>query len=329
MSDDSFQLARPGELISVAVRAMATDFEVLLPADAARHAPEVAIEALESVLSIERLFSVYQIHSDVSKLNREGYEHPVRVDRHVFDVVQSAIELSERTAGAFDITAGPLIDAWGFTERSGRKPDDAEIADALRCVGYQKLELNAERSEIRFREPKMRINLGAIGKGYALDHAARMLVVAGIDDFLIHGGQSSLLARGRRRRDEQGWPVALSHPIRGDRKLGRIWLRNQSLSTSGSGKQFFHYRGKRLGHVIDPRTGWPTGDFLSLTLITSHATQSDALATGMFVLGREHAIKSVQSSSGISMVAVASAERKNEVEVTAIGTDAETWQPFL
>ena len=329
VSDDSFRLARPGELVSVTVPAMGTEFEVLLPADAERHAPELAIETLQSIQTLERLFSVYQINSDVSKLNREAATRAVRVDRLVIDILLEAITISEQTAGAFDITAGPLIDAWGFTNRSGRKPDNAAIDKALRSVGYRKLDVDVERCEVRFREPGMQINLGAIGKGFALDHAARLLITSGIDNFLIHGGQSSLFARGSRRNDEPGWPIALSHPIRSERKLGRIWLRNQSLSTSGSGKQFFHHRGKRMGHVIDPRTGWPTGDLMSLTLIASHATRSDALATGLFVLGQQSATDFVRTTPGIQIITVGSAERKNEVEVVAIGFEPERWEPFI
>lgn len=307
---------------------MATEFEVLLPAEVDREAPEIALEALEWIRTLEGIFSVYRADSDISKLNREASDGAVRVDRHLYRIVEQAIAISKTTDGAFDITAGPLVDAWGFTNRSGRKPSDDELAAALACVGYQKIELDPDQQTIRFKQPGMRINLGAIGKGYALDQAVAMLVTAGVEDFLIHGGQSSIVARGNRRPGEQGWPIALSHPIRPQRKLGRIWLHNESLSTSGSGKQFFHYRGQRLGHMIDPRSGWPSGDLLSMTLIAKVAAESDALATGLFVEGSEKAMQFVQTHPGHGIVGVASGIRHNEVEVTATGILTDHWEPF-
>ncbi|QDV54697.1 FAD:protein FMN transferase [Rosistilla oblonga] len=327
-SENSPSIARPGELISVIRPAMATEFEVLMPADVDREAPEIALEALEWIRTLEGIFSVYRSDSDISKLNREAAERPVRVDPHLFKIVQQAIAISDATGGAFDITAGPLVDAWGFTNRSGRKPSDEELAAALQAVGYQNLELDADQQTIRFKQPEMRINLGAIGKGYALDQAVAMLVTSGVENFLIHGGQSSIVARGSRRPGEPGWPIALSHPIRSHRKLGRVWLQNESLSTSGSGKQFFHYRGQRLGHMIDPRTGWPGGDLLSLTLIAKVAAESDALATGLFVDGMPQATQFVEANPGLGIVGVAEVDRSSEVEVVAVAIADERWEPF-
>ena len=127
----------------------------------------------------------------------------------------------------------------------------------------------------------------AIGKGDALDRIAARLQADGISDFLLHGGSSSVVAVGDQEEGSGlGWAVGIAHPTKPKRRLGGIWLRNRALATSGSGKQFFHHRGRRYGHVIDPRTGYPAGDLMSLTVIMESAADADACATGFFVAGQ-------------------------------------------
>lgn len=316
------------QLISVVRPAMGTEFEVLLRRDAERAAIESALQTLLWVQHLEQVLSIYQAHSELSQLNRVADQGPVRCSDPLIDVLALANQVSEQTDGAFDVTAGPLIEAWGFTKRAGRKPDADEIQRALERVGYQHLEIDRLEKQVRFLRPAMQINLGAIGKGFALDQAAAQLKVAGVEDFLIHGGQSSVVARGRRRPDEPGWPVAIGHPIRQQRQLGRVWLHNEALSTSGSGRQFFHFRGQRMGHVIDPRSGWPAGDALSLTLISRSAAESDSLATGLFVMGSQAACDFVAREDRLAIVCVMPTSRGNEVETRAVSLDAQRWQPF-
>jgi thiamine biosynthesis lipoprotein len=171
----------------------------------------------------------------------------------------------------------------------------------------------------------MMINLGAIGKGDALDRLARELTAAGVTDFLIHGGQSSVIARGDQvPGSDLGWAIGIAHPTKPQRRLAGVWLKDQAIGTSGSGKQFFHHRGRRYGHVIDPRTGQPAGDLLSLTVIMTSAADADACATGLFVAGsesatrlRETAESSVEES--ISMLAARAGRRQDDVELEPQG----------
>ena len=316
MNDFSPRIATPGNSPSgrqpkdslvthVSHRAMATDFVVLLPAHQADRV-ETVMEALESLDEIESKLTVYSPSSEVSKINREAAKGPVRVSAETFRVIQRAQKWAERTGGAFDITAGPLIEAWGFTERSGRKPTQAEIDQALTMVGSQHVELSSDNRTVQFHRPGMSINLGAIGKGDALDSLKRYLLHAGVEHFLIHGGNSSVIAHGNQFQSDQfqsdqipgsqldeahsdetnpGWAVGISHPTKSKHRLVGVWLKNAALATSGSGKQFFHHRGRRYGHVIDPRSGWPAGDLLSLTVIMDSAADADACATGLFVRG--------------------------------------------
>ena len=167
----------------------------------------------------------------------------------------------------------------------------------------------------------MSINLGAIGKGDALDRLANKLRSSGVSDFLIHGGNSSVIAVGDQQPGSgDGWSVGIAHPTKPSRRIGGIRLRDQSLATSGSGKQFFHHRGRRYGHVIDPRTGQTAGDLLSLTVIGTTAASTDACATGWFVAGSEF-VKSRESTDDIvASIMVSDGRRQDEVRITTSGS---------
>ncbi|TWT67133.1 Thiamine biosynthesis lipoprotein ApbE precursor [Allorhodopirellula solitaria] len=313
---------------------MACDFVVLVR-DAHqkighRSVADVVLDALESVDAIEQRLTVYDATSEVSAINQAAGDGPVRVSAETFAVLQHAARLSEATGGAFDITAGPLIDAWGFTTRQGRKPTAEEITNARSLVGMDQIGLDADERTVELRQPGMRINLGAIGKGDAIDHVASRLKSAGINDFLIHAGQSSVLACGDQfetveakesepDQSPRGWKVGIAHPTKPNRRIAGFWLCDAALATSGSGKQFFHHRGKRYGHVIDPRSGEPAGDMLSLSVITPRAIDADALATGLFVNGREQATAYAEANGSMPVLLVVPGERQDAVDVETVG----------
>lgn len=277
-------------LTEVSHRAMACDFVVLLPEWQKQHLDPV-VDALESLDAIEQRLTIYDESSEISRVNARAATAPQAVSASTFELIRRAIWLSEQTDGAFDITAGPLVRLWGFLQRAGQKPTREEIRQTLERVGADKLILDESKSSVSFSIPRMEINLGAIGKGFAIDRLASKLREIGLTDFLIHGGQSSVLASGSGQDDRPGWLVGLAHPTKPSRRVGGLWLCDQALATSGSGKQFFHHRGKRYGHVLDPTTGQPAGDLLSLTLVAESAADADALATGLFVMGEAKAIE--------------------------------------
>lgn len=285
---------------------MATDFGVIVPGRD-RHAIHAAVEALDEVERLEATLSIYREDSEISRINAAAGKSPVRVSRDVFAVLQRAQMLFQLTGGAFDITAGPLVECWGFSKRRGRKPTDAEIDEAKSRVGGDRLVLDEAARTALLADPGMSINLGGIGKGFALDCIAERLVESGVESFLIHGGRSSVLARGsetlsqaeadRDGQDAAGWRVAVEHPLRQGIRLGELRLVDAALSTSGSGKQFFHHRGQRMGHVLDPRTGRPAGDLLAITVICERASDADALATACFVEGYRRVVSYLQQPS--------------------------------
>ncbi len=233
----------PMPIISQYVRrAMATDFVVMIPGDIDGNA-EHAFAALQIAEDLENLLSIYRPNSDIVRLNQAAGSHAVSVAPETFDVLELAQQLSQWTGGAFDVTAGPLVEAWGFTKRSGAKPTEWALQAARELVGYQQLKLDRQTHTAMLDRHGMCVNLGAIGKGFAIDRMAAVLRARGVDHFLIHGGNSSVLAAGDDvPGSDEGWRVAIEHPILKSMRLGGLRLRNRSLGTSGSGKQFFHFR---------------------------------------------------------------------------------------
>jgi len=289
-------------LLRCARRAMATVFEVLLPYGPA-HAQAAAQDALGLIERLEAQLTVYRPTSEISRLNRLAELAPVTVETALFDLLAFAARLSEETAGAFDITAGPLIKAWGFYRRQGRVPEPDELAEALGRVGMSHVELNAERRSVRFRKRGMEINLGSIGKGYALDCAAvRLWDEWGVRSALLHGGTSSVLAIGAPPGEPRGWAVGIRHPWEPARRLLTVRLRGRALATSGATFQNFAYNGRKLGHLLDPRTGRPAEGVALATAFAPTASEADALATAFYILGVEPTRRYCETHPDVSAV---------------------------
>ena len=267
--------------------AMACQFELMFNMHQFPNAAEISLNAFEQIEQFEEQMSIYRETSEVSFINNHAAQQSVEVEHRLFDLLAISKSIHELTAGAFDITSGPLSDLWGFSRRSGQVPADEKIEKTLGRVGFEHLELNDRF--VRFKRSGVAINLGAIGKGYALDHVANSIEQSGITDFIIHGGQSSVIARGSNATLDQqsGWNVGLSHPLIPSSRFAEIRLNDLALGTSGTGRQGFFHQSKRYGHIIDPRSGYPTNHNLSTTVICKSAARADALATGFFVMTLE------------------------------------------
>jgi thiamine biosynthesis lipoprotein len=276
-------------LLRFARRAMATQFEVLLPFGTS-DALSLAETALDEINRLEDQLTVYHEYSDVSRINRLAFHEPVTVEERLFGLLALSARLSTETAGAFDVTSGPLIKAWGFFRRQGRVPPPEERHEVLQRVGMGHVQLDGERRTVRFDRPGVEINLGSIGKGYALDRIAELLRDrAGVSSALLHGGHSSVYALGTMPGDDRGWPVGIRHPWHPEQRLAVLRLRDRAVGTSAATFQHLEYNGKKLGHILDPRTGWPAEGMASATVAAPSAAEADALATAFFVLGVDHA----------------------------------------
>lgn len=273
-------------LTTLSKQAMACWFEFLVDAKQFPKGPELCQEALELVEEIEQELTVYRPASHLCEVNRKAADEAVSISPRLLEILSVAIALHRETGGAFDVTAGPLSKTWGFYHRDPKVPPAKAVDEALSRVGSQFIELNPDQATIRFRKPGLEINLASIGKGYALDRGADYLREHGVTEFVLHGGQSSVLAAGGQNpaRPDQGWPIGLVHPVNPQARMGLVWLRDRALGTSGCQRQWLIHEGKRLGHILDPRTGWPTTQVLSATVLAPSAALADALSTAFSVM---------------------------------------------
>ena len=272
-------------LLRLGRRAMATGFEVILPYGTPSGV-EAAEAALDEIDRLESQLTVYRETSEISHLNRYAATTAVPVEPRLFDLLRLAARLHAETEGAFDISVGALIKAWGFYRRRGQVPSEQERAEVARRIGMQHVQLDAERRTAHYDVPGLEINLGSIGKGYALDRAAELLRTRwSVNSGLLHGGHSSILAIGSEPGGRNGWAVGVRHPWAPAQRFALVRLRDRALATSAATFQHLEYNGHKLGHILDPRRGWPAEGLASATVLAPTAAEADALATAFFILG--------------------------------------------
>ena len=269
-------------LVRVHRQVMACRFEVVLPGEYSDRLP-AAQAALDEADRLESVMTIFRDSSELSRLNRDAHERPLPASPELFTLLEECAALSEATDGAFDITSTPLSRCWGFLRRAGRLPRPGEIEATRDLVGMHLVELDTENHSVHFRRDGVSLNLGAIGKGFALDRLAVLLRQRGVRQALVSAGSSSLLATGGTARP---WEIDLRSMTSGER-LARLFVATGAVGTSGAGEQFFEVDGVRYGHVIDPRTGWPAAGILSASVIARRAATADALSTAFLIGGLE------------------------------------------
>jgi thiamine biosynthesis lipoprotein len=283
-------IASSGESTSLrlARHAMATRFELVLPGENVPSLRAAGEEALEEISRLEDRLSLYRPSSEIAHINARAAEAPVRVSAEVFHLLAQALQLGEAMEGAFDVTIGPLVRCWGFMGDSGAFPAENEVENARRLVGLRKVHLDANEFTVSFEQPGMMIDLGAIGKGYAIDQAILRLREAGVENALLHGGTSTVFAMGSPGAGKD-WIVAIPHPTNADEILQSVALHDESLSLSAIWGRSFEHGNKTYGHVIDPRSGQPVNHALMSAVVLKSATETDALSTALLTLGPSQA----------------------------------------
>jgi thiamine biosynthesis lipoprotein len=284
------------EMLKAACNAMATRFELVLHGENQVALRAAADEAIHEIERLHAQLSLYSPSSEVSYINARAATQPVQVEPRLFALLLTARRIWAETNGAFDITVAPLIRCWGFMRGSGAFPAPEALTEARALVGMQHLDLDERRFRVRFARPGMMIDLGSIGKGYALEVAAETLVEAGIQSALIHGGTSTVCGIGA-PPGEEGWKVAVEAPPAlsdGGHGTGErdarppaavVTLNDDALSVSAVHGKCFEANGKLYGHVIDPRTGIPAQGALLAAVGLKSATETDAFSTALLLGG--------------------------------------------
>ncbi len=278
---------RPAELVryEASAQAMGSVYTI------AAYGPDrgqlsAAVEAaFTEVRRIDQLLSNYRATSELSEVNREAFQKPVKVSPELFDLLEKCRRYSELSEGAFDWTVGPLMKVWGFYRDSGRLPLPPEVGKALARTGYRRLHLNPENRAVRFQVQGMELDPGGIGKGYAVDRMVDLLREAGLETAFITAAGSSIYALGAPPSDPRGWYVRVRHPKSDALTVAELYLKDQSLSTSGAYEKFFVADGKTYSHIMDPRTGYPAQGMLSVSVLAPKTLDSEAWTKPFFIHG--------------------------------------------
>jgi thiamine biosynthesis lipoprotein len=260
---------------------------------------------------LDLLMSVWKPNSDVMKINVAAGDHAVTVDKDVREILGIASQISVWTGGAFDVTFGALNDAWKFDQDQDNSIPSADAIRArLAFVDYRAIEIDDARGTVFLKRKGMRINLGGIGKGYAVDHAVEILRRRGVRDFMIQAGGDMYVSG---RRGDRPWKLGIADPRGAHDPFATVELTDSTFSTSGDYERAFVRDGRRYHHIIDLRTGEPARESRSVTLVTDRAVVADALAKGVFILGPVAGMALLERVPGVAGVMVSA---KNDVLVS-------------
>jgi thiamine biosynthesis lipoprotein len=261
--------------------------------------------AIDAVIAemhrIDELMSHYKPESQLSRINREAATAPVAVDPELASLIVRSLEFSELSGGAFDITYASV--GYLYDYREHRHPSEAQIQAALPAVNWRHVVVNREASTVRFLKPGVRIDLGGIAKGHAVDSAIQILREHGIRNGTVTAGGDSRILGDRRDRP---WIVGIRHPDDANRVIARIPLEDAAISTSGDYERYFDEDGVRYHHIIDPRTGKSPIGVRSVTVIGPNATLTEGLTKSVFVMGPEHGLALIDTQEDVDAVIVRS-----------------------
>ncbi|MCY4188105.1 MAG: FAD:protein FMN transferase [Bryobacterales bacterium] len=238
-----------------------------------------------SAISCDYMLSNYKPSSELSRINREAGRGEVPVSEEMAALLELCLRYSRASEGAFDITVGALVKAWGFFGGEGGMPGLWSLWLARRNSGYQHLRVDRAKGTVRFLRSGLKLDPGGIGKGYAVDRAVAALREYGVDRALVSSGASSIFGLGAPPGSAAGWELDLRGAKAADRGFMTVTLKNESLSTSGSYEKFFEKDGARYGHILDPRTGRPAAGMTAVSVIGPSATDTEAWSTALYVNG--------------------------------------------
>ncbi|MEM8764717.1 MAG: FAD:protein FMN transferase [Bacteroidota bacterium] len=259
-------------------------------------------EAVAEIQRIEKLISSWDADSETSEINKNAGIRPVRVSKELFELIERALALSQITDGAFDITYASLDKIWRFDGTMTLIPSKSEIARSVAKIGYDKVILNSATQSVYLNEKGMRIGFGAIGKGYAADKAKALLMSKEVKAGIINA--SGDLTTWGTKSNGENWMVGITNPLEKEKVFAWLPVIESSVATSGNYEKFLSFGGEKYSHIIDPRTGYPTKGVSSVTIFAKKVELCDALATAVFVLGRDTGMHLINQLDGVEAVIV-------------------------
>jgi thiamine biosynthesis lipoprotein len=283
---------------------MGTSVSVELWLDDETRGRELVEQVLDDYRRIDRNMSTYRSDSEISRVNALAAKEPVHIDPELATLVERAQHISVLSGGAFDITYESVGYLYDFHTR--KHPSEAEITERLPEIDYRHVHVDEAASTIRFDAAGVRINLGGIAKGYAVEHAAEMLKRAGVEHAVLNAGGDTRVIGDRLGKP---WIIGIRHPRLADEVVTRLPIVDQAISTSGDYERFFEEDGRRYHHILNPATGEPAQGVVSATVIGPDATMTDGLSTTVFVLGPEKGLALIETLPDYEAVIVDSSGR--------------------
>jgi len=278
--------------------------------------------AFAEIEKIDELMSDYKSDSEISELNRDGFRRAVEVSKSTYEVLQRSIEFSELTCGAFDVTVGPLVDLWHSAQDANSLPTDAELLGARSKVGYDKLILDANETSVRFAVDGMRVDLGGIAKGYALDKAVEAMQKDGAIGGMVDIG-GDIRCFGSPPEGQDRWRIGLQDPTGNfefpagaGKPVLILKLTDAAIATSGGYRRFALIEGKKYSHIINRQTGMSVEGLSSVTIISNNAIDADALATAVSVMGPEKGLALIEEIPETEAILISSGPQYKIIKTT-------------
>ncbi|MGI9550329.1 MAG: FAD:protein FMN transferase [Aurantibacter sp.] len=259
-------------------------------------------EAVAEITRIEKLISAWDPNSETSLVNKNAGIRPVKVSLELFKLIERAKLISEITDGAFDISYASLDKVWKFDGSMEYLPTPEQVKQSISKVGYEKIILNQKAKTVFLKQKGMKISFGAIGKGYAADKAKELLISKQVIAGIINAG-GDLTTWGTKASGEK-WLIGIANPKSRDKIFSWLPVVESSVATSGNYEKFVTFEGKRYSHIIDPRTGYPSSGINSVSVFAKNAETCDALATAVFILGKEAGLSLVNQLAETEVIIV-------------------------
>lgn len=264
---------------------MGSRFDITVVANDSIQANKYIDTAVAEISRIEKLISSWDNNSQTSEINRNAGIKPVKVDKELFDLIERTIGISKLTDGAFDISYASMDRIWKFDGSMTKMPSKEKIIASVEKVGYQNIVLDKKNSTVFLKLERMKIGFGAIGKGYAADMAKTLLISKGVNSGIINAS-GDMNTWGKQPNGNE-WKVAITNPMNKNKVFALLPITDGAVVTSGNYEKYVNFNGKRYTHIIDPRTGYPSTGIISVTVFAPKAELADALATSVFVMGKE------------------------------------------
>ena len=284
------------------LKLMGSKFEITVVANDAIKGVAYISMAVEEITRIEKLISSWDQNSETWAVNAAAGKSAVKVSKELYDLVERSLKLSKLTDGAFDISYASMDRIWKYDGSMKIMPSDKKIKASVSKVGFQNIILNQQETSIFLKLPGMKLGFGAIGKGYAADKAKSLLMQMGVSAGIVNA--SGDMSTWGKQPDGSDWKVALTNPMDKTKGFGLLPVVDKAVVTSGNYEKYVLFDGKRYAHIIDPRTGYPSTGILSVTVFAPKAELADALATSVFVMGKETGLDRINQLPNVECIII-------------------------